>query len=329
MLTHYHLTWLPPRGGRGLSLVISAKSSVHIQFQTSRSSLRSALLHTTQRPSGRAAMVSVQDDALHNVPLEEEEDGIEFRMLMVYAQRTLPNSRFQDLMSRTPMKKDGAISNGEGNAGGAKPTAPPKKEKKKRRRWKFTPQCLRPPKEKEKMKCSSPENREEAKVRGLVQRLRNIIQNLEKKDKDGLALRGLRRQPSVQHDGDGEENLIEEIVAILRREGDKLNKEIVQEQSFFQRVQPCWSYSFFRRLTETYANQMVPDTDPEEVQQSSKIALCVHATTQLTALDNHPMNRMFGFGARYLKENYSQWIKEHGGWEKVLGIPDTQEEESE
>lgn len=75
-------------------------------------------------------MVSVQDEALVDVPLQDE-DSMEFRMLMVYAQRTLPKSKYQDLVSRTPMKKkDGVASNGEGHAASDSPSVPPKKREK-------------------------------------------------------------------------------------------------------------------------------------------------------------------------------------------------------
>ncbi|XP_056373940.1 apoptosis facilitator Bcl-2-like protein 14 [Hyla sarda] len=274
-------------------------------------------------------MVSVQDDTLDEVPLQEE-DSMEFRMLMAYAQRTLPSSTFEQLKSRTPKKKnDGVASNGEGHTDKGNSAAPPKKEKKKRR-WKFTPSCLRPPREKtQMMRSHPPESAEEARVGGLAERLKNIVQELERQDQERPEFRVLRREYSIQHDGDSDEDLIHNIVEFLRREGDKINDQIAQKPSFFQGLQSCWSYGFFQRLTETYVEQMVPENVPEDVRQSSKIALCVHATTALTALDSHPMNRMFGFGARYLKENYSQWIKERGGWEQVMGIPDSQEEESE
>ena len=35
---------------------------------------------------------------------------------------------------------------------------------------------------------------------------------------------------------------------------------------------------------------------------------------KLTTIDNHPMNRVLGFGTKYLKENFSPWIQQHGGW---------------
>ncbi|XP_040293103.1 apoptosis facilitator Bcl-2-like protein 14 [Bufo bufo] len=299
-------------------------------------------------------MVSVQDEALDEVPLQEE-DSIEFRVLMVYAQRTLPNNKFQDLMSQTPVKKKeaetsngeghtvgngpanslkkkgkkkkgAATSNGEGHKVDDGPSATPKKKEKKRsRHWRLFPKCLQPPRDKEEIKFRSDENPDDTRFREIVQRLKSIVQGLEKQDHESATFRVLKRLPSIQHDGDGEEDLIKDIVEILRAEGDKMNKEIVQEQ----RLQANWSYSFFQKLTEAYVSQMIPASELEDIQQTSKIALCIHATTKLTALDSHPMNRMFGFGARYLKENYSQWIQQQGGWEKAMGIPDTQDESEE
>ncbi|XP_072000964.1 apoptosis facilitator Bcl-2-like protein 14 [Engystomops pustulosus] len=274
-------------------------------------------------------MVSVRDEALEEVPLQEEEEGLEFRVLMVYAQRTLPRSRYEELMKgRSGAVGDVAASNG-GHLEDLGPSVRPKKEKKKSFRRMMTPMCLRPAGSKKQKKVKSPsgEKSGDARVRGLVQRLAAIVQRLQEQDHQQVGFRGVRRLYSIEHDGDGEENLIAEIVAILRAEGDKLDKEMTQGQSSLQRFRSCLSYDFFRRLAESYVEGMVPTTGSEEERQSCKIALCFHATTRLAALDNHPMNRMFGFGARYLKEDYSEWIREHGGWEKVMGITDAQEEE--
>ncbi|KAG9472241.1 hypothetical protein GDO78_020588 [Eleutherodactylus coqui] len=281
-------------------------------------------------------MVSVQDEALDEVPLQDE-DSIEFRMLMVYAQRTLPDSKLRDLMRRTPLQKgDG----GEDSFRVVESPSTPSKKEKKSLRMRLTPKCLRPvkaeegealyaPKERSSESPSSNQGEEDdVRFRGFVKRLMSIVRKLEKQDQESVQFRGLKREYSVQHDADGEDDLIENIVAFLRSAGDKVNNEIVQEQSFLQRLQAFWSYGFYQRLTETYVAHMVTDSEPENIQQSSKIALCVHATTRLATLDNHPMNRMFGFGAKYLKENYSQWIKEHGGWETVLAVANSQEEES-
>ncbi|XP_075715897.1 apoptosis facilitator Bcl-2-like protein 14 [Rhinoderma darwinii] len=269
-------------------------------------------------------MVSVQDDALDEVPLQEE-DSLEFRVLMVYAQR----GNFQDLRSRTSVeKKDGVTSNGEGHAVDSSVQLNKVKKKKKRLRWRMTPKCLQPPKEKNENLVRSAGNPDDARARVLVERLRAIVRKVEKPDQEAVGFRSFRRQCSVQHDGDVDDDLIEDIVQFLRTIGDEENKKCIQkQQTLLQRLQACWSYDFFQRLTDNYVSDLVPVSEPEDVQQSSRIALCVHATTKLTALDHHPMNRMCGFGARYLKENYSQWIKDHGGWEKVMGVPENFEEE--
>ncbi|XP_073506576.1 apoptosis facilitator Bcl-2-like protein 14 [Phyllobates terribilis] len=271
-------------------------------------------------------MVSVKDDALDEVSLQDE-DSVEFRMFMAYAQRNMSRSNYQDLL-RTNSALRNVSSNGEGHSIPDSSSASPKKEKKSLRRI-FTPKCLRPQSDKQKIAPRSLEDKGDVQVKGLVRSLRTIVKALEKEDRERVEFRTFRRGSSVQPDGDGEGNLIEDLVAFLRAEGDKINAEIIQEQNLLQRLRSFWSYDFFQRLTETYVEQMVPVSKAEDVPQSSKIALCVHATTKLTAIGSHPMEKMFGFGARYVKENYSQWIKDHGGWEKAMENPNTQEEEEE
>ncbi|XP_069618961.1 apoptosis facilitator Bcl-2-like protein 14 [Ranitomeya imitator] len=274
-------------------------------------------------------MVSVADDALDEVSLQDE-DAVEFRMFMVYAQRNMSRSNYQELLRTNSALNRNVSSNGEGRAATAASSASPKKEKKKKSlRRLLTPKCLQPQRDKQEVAPQSPEDNDDARVRGVVRSMSAIVKALEKQDRERVEFRTIRRMSSVQHDGDGEENLIADIVAFLRAEGDRINAEIIQEQKLLQRLRNFWSYDFFQRLTETYVGQMVPASEAEDVPQSSKIALCVHATTKLTAIGSHPMNKMFGFGARYLKENYSQWIKDHGGWERAMETPDTQEEEEE
>ncbi|XP_077123279.1 apoptosis facilitator Bcl-2-like protein 14 [Ranitomeya variabilis] len=276
-------------------------------------------------------MVSVADDALDEVSLQDE-DAVEFRMFMVYAQRNMSRSNYQDLLRTNSALNRNVSSNGEGRAVTAGSSASPKKEKKKKKkslRRIFTPKCLQPQRDKQKLAPRSLDDTDDVRVRGVVRSMSAIVKALEKQDRERVEFRTIRRMSSVQHDGDGEENLIEDIVAFLRAEGDKINAEIIQEQNLLQRLRNFWSYDFFQRLTETYVGQMVPASEAEDVPQSSKIALCVHATTKITAIGSHPMNKMFGFGARYLKENYSQWIKDHGGWERAMETPEAQEEEEE
>ncbi|KAM4036590.1 apoptosis facilitator Bcl-2-like protein 14 isoform 2-T3 [Anomaloglossus baeobatrachus] len=271
-------------------------------------------------------MVSVEDDALDEVSLHDE-DSVEFRVFMAYAQRNMSKSNFQDLLRQNSALKNNVACNGDGRAVTDLTSASPKKKKKSLRR-KLTPKCLRPQRDKQRVASGAHEDKEDVRpMKGVVRSLRTIVKDLEKHDRERLEFRTFRRASSVQPDGGGEEKLIEDLVILLRAEGDKINAEIIQEQNLLQRLRNFWSYDFFQKLTETYVEQMIPPSESEIVPQSSKIALCVHATTKLTAIRSHPMNRMFGFGARYLKENYSQWIRDHGGWENAMESAVTQEEE--
>ncbi|XP_073400161.1 apoptosis facilitator Bcl-2-like protein 14 isoform X2 [Dendrobates tinctorius] len=288
------------------------------------------MIAALRQRAAQEAMVSVEDDALDEVSLQDE-DAVEFRIFMAYAQRNMSRSNYQDLLRRNFALNRNVSSNGEGPVVTDGSSASPKKEKNKKKSLRriFTPKCLRPQRDKEKIAPRSLEDNDDVRMRGVVRNLSAIVKALEKQDHERVEYRTCRRMSSVEHDGDGEEKLIEDIVAFLREEGDKINAKIIQEQSLLQRLRNFWSYDFFQTLTETYVERMVPASEAEDVQQSRKIALCVHATTKLTAIGSHPMNKMFGFGSRYLKENYSQWIKDHGGWENAIENPDAPENEEE
>lgn len=54
--------------------------------------------------------------------------------------------------------------------------------------------------------------------------------------------------------------------------------------------------------------------EDEDKIQYTKVAFTLEVATRLTAVDNHPMNLVLGFGSKYLKEHFSPWIQNHGGW---------------
>lgn len=62
------------------------------------------------------------------------------------------------------------------------------------------------------------------------------------------------------------------------------------------------------------------DTATDQSQSSSARLTWVffssfhQATSRLSSLDTLPMNRLLGFGARFLKEYYSSWVQEQGGY---------------
>lgn len=60
-------------------------------------------------------------------------------------------------------------------------------------------------------------------------------------------------------------------------------------------------------------------SEPEGQVQCKKVAYTMEVATRLTAVDNHPMNLVLGFGAKYLREHFRPWIQDQGGW--VCGFP--------
>lgn len=77
------------------------------------------------------------------------------------------------------------------------------------------------------------------------------------------------------------------------------------------------SYSDVKNITDQFLKGVDTRGESEVKAQGFKAALAIDAIAKLTAIDNHPMNKVLGFGAKYLKENFSPWIQQHGGWVSV------------
>lgn len=76
------------------------------------------------------------------------------------------------------------------------------------------------------------------------------------------------------------------------------------------------SYTFFERITDTFLEDVSADStnETESQLQCAKVAFTLEVATRLTAVDNHPMNLVMGFGSKYLREHFSPWIRDRGGW---------------
>lgn len=74
------------------------------------------------------------------------------------------------------------------------------------------------------------------------------------------------------------------------------------------------SYSLFKTITDQFLRGVDTRGESEVKVQGFKVALAIDVTAKLTAIDNHPMNKVLGFGTKYLKEHFSPWIQQHGGW---------------
>uniref|UniRef100_A0A8C1A048 Apoptosis facilitator Bcl-2-like protein 14 n=1 Tax=Castor canadensis TaxID=51338 RepID=A0A8C1A048_CASCN len=121
---------------------------------------------------------------------------------------------------------------------------------------------------------------------------------------------------------DGEDEVIARVVELLKQSGDHLESELKKDKALMNSLQDkLSSYSMFETITDQLLRDVDTRGESEAKARGFKAALAIDATAKLTAVDNHPMNRVLGFGTKYLKEHFSSWVQQHGGWEKILGIP--------
>ncbi|NXQ93080.1 B2L14 protein, partial [Sagittarius serpentarius] len=116
-----------------------------------------------------------------------------------------------------------------------------------------------------------------------------------------------------EHD---EEKIIQTIVSLLKRSGDELEEKIKKDRVFYQHFKDMLSYPFFKRITDLFLEDVSADSasEPGGQVQCTKVAFTMEVATRLTAVDNHPMNLVLGFGLKYLREHFKPWIQDQGGW---------------
>lgn len=132
---------------------------------------------------------------------------------------------------------------------------------------------------------------------------------------------GLSNQsPAASAKKDLDDQLIAKIVELLKYSGDQLERELKKDKALMNSFQDGLSYSVFKTITDQFLRGVDSRGESEVKVRGFKAALAIDATAKLTAIDNHPMNRVLGFGTKYLRENFSPWVQQHGGWAKVLGI---------
>ncbi|XP_077727167.1 apoptosis facilitator Bcl-2-like protein 14 isoform X1 [Canis aureus] len=119
---------------------------------------------------------------------------------------------------------------------------------------------------------------------------------------------------------DGEDQIIAKIVELLKYSGDRLERELKKDKALMNSFQDQLSYPVFKTITDQFLRGVDTRGESEVRARGFKAALAIDVTAKLTAIDNHPMNRVLGFGTKYLKDNFSPWVQQQGGWDKVLGI---------
>ncbi|KAM6314502.1 apoptosis facilitator Bcl-2-like protein 14 [Podargus strigoides] len=126
-----------------------------------------------------------------------------------------------------------------------------------------------------------------------------------------------------------EEKIIQNIVALLKESGDQLEEKMEKDTVFYKHFKDMLSYTFFKRITDLFLEDVSAGStsEPGDQVQCMKVAFTMEIITRLTAMDNHPMNLVLGFGLMYLREHFKLWIQDQGGWEKALTSLDQEEVE--
>lgn len=200
------------------------------------------------------------------------------------------------------------------------PAKPKDRHKKGRPRFSNLISCVRPPKEKHNKRRKASASNECQRITSAPGQpdVEEIVETL------------TQITHSVHYVSDVETDsgdLVDQIVEILRDQGDKLNDKIEKDHALKKQLQASMSYSFFEQVANAFQNRLSPaEQCPSRGPEQTHIALACELTSRLNAIDRHPMNRVLGFGARYLQNNFSPWVQQQGGYQNVF-IPDDADEE--
>ncbi|KFP28030.1 Apoptosis facilitator Bcl-2-like 14, partial [Colius striatus] len=258
---------------------------------------------------------------------DDEQDSIEYQILMAYAQRRLSVSKYERLL-----KNEAAYSFrrkvkfvNQGNKDGPRQIVLQgpgmQRDIKKQPLSKYSLVDFPP--------CSHYSTEPQSQTRSFFfrrqQRLHSdevLSESLQEGNSQHQTNVSLKFVPcSNATDGSegeerDEEKIIQTIVSLLKESGDQLEEKLKKDRYFYQCFQDMLSYTFFRRITDLFLEDVSADSKNEAVGQvqCTKVAFTMEIATRLTAVDNHPMNLVLGFGLKYLKEHFRPWIQEQGGW---------------
>ncbi|XP_072530100.1 apoptosis facilitator Bcl-2-like protein 14 [Salminus brasiliensis] len=239
----------------------------------------------------------------------EATDSLEYKLLQIYTEKKEPTYSGPQQSNKT----------GEKKAASPVPSDERHKAKKKIRRIIALISCIRPQAEdnspvSEGHRCrpSSGGVAPHSNVGPIVSRLSKIADSVHFLPSD------------LETDGD---DIIERIVDILREQGDKLDEEIRNNHKLMQQLQDVLTYNTFQKLTTLFIRRLTPEeVAPAKHPKQAHIALVCELTSRLKTMDRHPMNRVLGFGAKYLQDYYTPWVNQQGGYEKVFSTDDEEEE---
>ncbi|XP_056133293.1 apoptosis facilitator Bcl-2-like protein 14 isoform X2 [Lampris incognitus] len=236
--------------------------------------------------------------------VQSVEDTVEFRLMMAYAQRR----HRPDAPLRVPHKEE------------------KERKEKKRKSWRRIFTCVTPQtgdKEEVGQDRSSCEDTDDLRV---MNRRAEGEENLG--EVTGRLMKIADKvftPPDIE--ADGEEDDAEKLAGLLLREiGDELNEAVLKDANLIRKL--LGDYGFFKSLMSAiFRKTGFKAFDLTEPQGSPKaeIALTCEVASRLSVVNTHPMNRLLGYGARYLQEHYSQWATQHGGYDTALESEDIED----
>lgn len=284
--------------------------------------------------------VETSNSSIHNDksstdsdPASGKKDLPEFRLLMAYAQRRRGERATE---SRT---QDGlVVGNGNTDTNVTAPSQPlaetetetADKKKKKKKGWRRLLRifkCIKPQTEEEPQQIAGEEhdvddrcgdfkedeNKEEKLLEEVARRVAEIADEIP------------FTPPDVEEDGPTDDPNVERMIGLLLRDsGDRLNEEQLKDMDLAREI---WNYTFFKTLISALLGRMglrspYPDSPGPHASPKTQIAVTCEATTRLSAMDTLPMNRLLGYGARYLSEHFSSWAQQQGGYEAAFKSDD-------
>ncbi|XP_077090991.1 uncharacterized protein LOC143742165 [Siphateles boraxobius] len=210
------------------------------------------------------------------------EDSLEFRLLMSYARKRRPmdTSLQQNIPERELSEKLCKTK---------------RTHKKKKFRLSFITKCIKPKTDDK----PEPQKAVLDSVDGKVDEMENMVSELTEISDS------VHFFPSeIESDCD---DVVQRLAEILRVHGDELNEKIKDDKALYETLQSSFKYSFFKKVMDAFCRSVASELPTEQKDQKVDVALICEATSQLCDV-NHPMNRVLGFGAKYLQENYSRWI---------------------
>lgn len=270
-------------------------------------------------------------------------DTVELRMMMAYATRRRPKQKVESPTQDTPSAPNGvAHSNGPSSPPTPDKTEEEGEEKKKKKRkmkrirslLKRFP-CIKPQTD-DKEFDQIPENTPDVATRGLDIEDPKDVEDKEKDELEKVVERLTELANEIpftppEVESDAPEDEVEKVIGLLLRDaGDRLNEKELKDANIAAEL--FWNYSFFEKLVKAFLIRMglispEPDTLGPQASPKTQIAVTCEVTSRLSAVNTLPMARMLDHGARYVRDHYSSWAQQEGGYEEAFHSDDEDEDE--